>query len=174
MADINFIMQECSMPFEMPLGDFVSQALETNEDVFGALLKKRTKAGILTYLNSNLVTLSDLKELLEDILERLNKPHELIKDVNRKSGAISLIENGIDLIPPRIDELFDAIEDIIASSQKELDELEEARANMLEDIEQKRNQILQRMEALRSRVAKLGAKQENIQPKKDERIREME
>ena len=35
MADINFIMQECSMPFEMRLGDFVSQALETNEDVFG-------------------------------------------------------------------------------------------------------------------------------------------
>ena len=73
-----------------------------------------------------------------------------------------------------IDELFDAIEYIIASSQKELDELEEARANMLEEIDQKRNQILQRMEALRSRVAKLGAKQENIQPKKDERIREME
>ena len=48
MADINFIMQECSMPFEMPLGDFVSQALETNEDVFGALLKKRTKAGIIS------------------------------------------------------------------------------------------------------------------------------
>ena len=68
MASINFIMQECSMPFEMSLGDFVNQALETNEDVFGALLKKRTKAGILTYLNSNLVTLSDLKELLEDIL----------------------------------------------------------------------------------------------------------
>lgn len=73
-----------------------------------------------------------------------------------------------------IDELFDAIECIIVISQKELDELEEARANMLEDIEQKRNQILQRMEALRSRVAKLGAKQENILPKKDERIREME
>ena len=52
--------------------------------------------------------------------------------------------------------------------------MEEARANMLEDIEQKRKQILQRMEALRSRVAKLGAKQENILPKKDERIREME
>ena len=94
MANINFIMQECSMPFEMPLGDFVSQALETNEDAFGALLKKRTKADILTYLESNSVTLSDLKELLEDILERLNKPHELIKDVNLKIGAISLIENG--------------------------------------------------------------------------------
>lgn len=45
---------------------------------------------------------------------------------------------------------------------------------MLEEIDQKRNQILQRMEALRSRVAKLGANQENILPKKDERIREME
>lgn len=76
--------------------------------------------------------------------------------------------------PQRIDELFDALDDIIANSQKELEELEEAQANMLEEIEQKRNQILQRMEALRSRVAKLGAKQENILPKKDERIREME
>ena len=76
--------------------------------------------------------------------------------------------------PQRIDELFDELDDIIASSQKELDELEEARANMLEEIDQKRKQILQRMEALRSRVAKLGAKQENILPKKDERIREME
>ena len=56
MANINFIMQECSMPFEMPLGDFVSHALETNEDAFGALLKKRTKADILTYLNSPSVT----------------------------------------------------------------------------------------------------------------------
>ena len=102
MANINFIMQECSMPFEMPLGDFVSQALETNEDVFGALLKKRTKDDILTYLKSPSVTLSDLKELLEDILERLNKPHELSKVVNRKIGAISLIENGIDLIPPQV------------------------------------------------------------------------
>ena len=73
-----------------------------------------------------------------------------------------------------IDGLFNALDDIIASSQKELDELEEARANMLEEIDQKRNQILQRMEALRSRVAKLGANQENILPKKDERIREME
>lgn len=43
MASINFIMQECSMPFEMPLGDFVNQALETNEDVFGALLKNGQK-----------------------------------------------------------------------------------------------------------------------------------
>lgn len=72
-----------------------------------------------------------------------------------------------------IDELFDAI-DIIAESQKELDELEEARANMLEEIEQKRKQILKRMEALRSRVAELGADCENILPKRDERIREME
>lgn len=74
----------------------------------------------------------------------------------------------------RIDELFDAIDDIITDSQKELDELEEERENMLEKIEQKRKQILRRMEALRSRLAKLGADCENILPQRDERIREME
>ena len=63
MANLSFIMQVCSMPFEMPLGDFVNQALETNEDVFGALLKKRTKAGILTYLNS--------MRLLKMLIEKL-------------------------------------------------------------------------------------------------------
>ena len=93
--------------------------------------------------------------------EEAQKKAQYIKEVAQKKAQ-------------HIDELFDAIECIIVISQKELDELEEARANMLEDIEQKRNQILQRMEALRSRVAKLGAKQENILPKKDERIREME
>ena len=73
MADINFIMQECSMPFEMPLGDFVSQALETNEDVFGALLHKRTKKDILTYLKSSSVTFEDLSFLLVRIVASLNK-----------------------------------------------------------------------------------------------------
>ena len=107
-------------------------------------------------------------------------------DIYEKDDMCFLIRHGLVFIseeerrqkaegsPQRIDELFDELDDISASSQKELDELEEARANMLEDIEQKRNQILQRMEALHSRVAKLGANQENILPKKDERIREME
>ena len=174
IAEVKKVMDECSTPFQMPLVDFVSRALEINEDVFGALLHKRTKKDILTYLKSSSVTFEDLSFLLVRIVASLNKYCGIINIIKSKEDAIFLIENGIDLIPPRIDELFDAIEDIIASSQKELDELEEARANMLEDIEQKRNQILQRMEALRSRVAKLGAKQENIQPKKDERIREME
>ena len=136
MANINFIMQECSMPFEMPLGDFVSQALETNEDAFGALMKKRTKADILTYLESNSVTLSDLKELLEDILERLNKPHELIKDVNQKSGAISLIENGIDLIPPQVkiakeegQETEEAQENLVPLTKMDLQRLYETLQN---------------------------------------------
>ena len=102
MANLSFIMQVCSMPFEMPLGDFVSQALETNEDAFGALLKKRTKDDILTYLKSPSVTLSDLKELLEDILESLNKPHGFIKDIQLKGSIIFLIENGINLIPPQV------------------------------------------------------------------------
>lgn len=105
--------------------------------------------------------IGNFEEIMRNIATQCNLSEEERKKREQRS-------------PQRIDELFDAIDDIIASSQKELDELEEARANMLEEIDQKRNQILQRMEALRSRVAKLGANQENIQPKKDERIREME
>ena len=124
--------------------------------------------------------------MVKDLLERVDKPSESIDDISNYEDMYYLLRHGLVFIseeerrqkaegsPQRIDELFDELDDIIASSQRELDELEEARANMLEEIDQKRNQILQRMEALRSRVAKLGAKQENIQPKKDERIREME
>lgn len=131
--------------------------------------------------------LKSLKELVKGLLNRFGKPSWSIDDIADFSDMKFLLEHGLVFISEEerrqkeaqknsqlIDGLFNALDDIIASSQKELDELEEARANMLEDIEQKRNQILQRMEALRSRVAKLGANQENIQPKKDERIREME
>ena len=98
----------------------------------------------------------------------------MMKRILKKKDIANELAKRCDFYKYSMEKVVDALEDIIASSQKELDELEEARANMLEEIEQKRNQILQRMEALRSRVAKLGANQENILPKKDERIREME
>ena len=189
MADIAMvkrIMQDCFMPLELTMEDFCEQVSYMDRDDFWRISDDtQTKDDIIDAFKDD-IDLDDLKDLVKALLERFDKPSESIDDIDEDEDMCFLIRHGLVFIseeerrqkaegsPQRIDELFDAIEDIIASSQKELDELEEARANMLEDIEQKRNQILQRMEALRSRVAKLGANQENILPKKDERIREME
>ena len=194
MADIAMvkrIMQDCFMPLELTMGEFKAQARDMdstfrNNIEFDLL---ETKEEIINWSRSNFghgISLDTIKELVQALLERYDKPSESIDDISNYEDMYYLLRHGLVFIseeerrqkaegsPQRIDELFDELDDIIASSQKELDELEEARANMLEEIEQKRNQILQRMEALRSRVAKLGANQENILPKKDERIREME
>ena len=180
IAEVKEIMEACSMPLELTLEEFKEQA-----SYMGRQFNAQTKGDIIGVIKETFL-FTDVKDLVKDLLERFDKPSESIDDIYEKDDMCFLIMHGFIFIseeerrqkaegsPQRIDELFDELDDIIASSQKELDELEEARANMLEDIEQKRNQILQRMEALRSRVAKLGAKQENIQPKKDERIREME
>ena len=189
MADIAMvkrIMQDCFMPLELTMEDFCEQVSYMDRDYFWRISDDtQTKDDIIDAFKDD-IDLDDLKDLVKALLERFDKPSESIDDIDEGEDMCFLIRHGLVFIseeerrqkaegsPQRIDELFDAIEDIIASSQNELDELEEARANMLEEIDQKRNQILQRMEALRSRVAKLGAKQENIQPKKDERIREME
>ena len=189
MADIAMvkrIMQDCFMPLELTMEDFCEQVSYMDRDDFWRISDDtQTKDDIIDAFKDD-IDLDDLKDLVKALLERFDKPSESIDDIDEDEDMCFLIRHGLVFIseeerrqkaegsPQRIDELFDAIEDIIASSQKELDELEEARANMLEEIDQKRNQILQRMEALRSRVAKLGANQENILPKKDERIREME
>ena len=187
IAKMKEIMQACSMPLELTVGEFIEQASHMNRQCFLKFIKfnAQTKGDIICAINGTL-NLSDVRDLVKALLERFDMPSESIDDIYEKDDMCFLIMHGFIFIseeerrqkaegsPQRIDELFDELDDIIASSQKELDELEEARANMLEEIDQKRNQILQRMEALRSRVAKLGAKQENILPKKDERIREME
>ena len=185
IAKVKEIMEACSMPLELTVEEFKEQASYMDRQWFYKLIDAQTKGDIICAIKGTL-NLKDVKDLVKALLERFDKPSESIDDIYEKDDMCFLIMHGFIFIseeerrqkaegsPQRIDELFDAIEDIIASSQKELDELEEARANMLEEIDQKRNQILQRMEALRSRVAKLGANQENIQPKKDERIREME
>ena len=185
IAEMKEIMQKCSMPLELTVEEFKEQASYMDRRWFYKLIDAQTKGDIIDAFK-DYIDLDDLKDLVKALLERFDKPSESIDDIYEKDDMCFLIMHGFIFIseeerrqkaegsPQRIDELFDAIEDIIASSQKELDELEEARANMLEEIDQKRNQILQRMEALRSRVAKLGANQENILPKKDERIREME
>ena len=191
MADIAMvkrIMQDCFMPLELTMEDFCEQASymdRMDRQWFFNLINEQTKGDIICVMKETLI-LQDVKDLVKDLLERFDKPSESIDDISNYEDMYYLLRHGLVFIseeerrqkaegsPQRIDELFDELDDIIASSQKELDELEEARANMLEEIDQKRKQILQRMEALRSRVAKLGAKQENILPKKDERIREME
>lgn len=189
MADIAMvkrIMQDCFMPLELTMEDFCEQVSYMDRDDFWTISDDtQTKDDIIDAFK-DYIDLDDLKDLVKALLERFDKPSESIDDIDEDEDMCFLIMHGFIFIseeerrqkaegsPQRIDELFDELDDIIASSQRKLDELEEARANMLEDIEQKRNQILQRMEALRSRVAKLGANQENILPKKDERIREME
>ena len=189
MADIAMvkrIMQDCFMPLELTMEDFCEQVSYMDRDYFWRISDDtQTKDDIIDAFKDD-IDLDDLKDLVKALLERFDKPSESIDDIDEGEDMCFLIRHGLVFIseeerrqkaegsPQRIDELFDELDDIIASSQRELDELEEARANMLEDIEQKRKQILQRMEALRSRVAKLGANQENILPKKDERIREME
>ena len=191
IAELKEIMGKCSMPLELTMGEFKAQARDMDSTFRNSiefdLLK--TKEEIINWSRSHFgwgISLDTIKELVQALLERYDKPSTWISNIRKEEDMFYLIRHGLVFIseeerrqkaegsPQRIDELFDAIEYIIASSQKELDELEEARANMLEEIDQKRNQILQRMEALRSRVAKLGANQENILPKKDERIREME
>lgn len=189
MADIAMvkrIMQDCFMPLELTMEDFCEQVSYMDRDDFWTISDDtQTKDDIIDAFK-DYIDLDDLKDLVKALLERFDKPSESIDDIDEDEDMCFLIRHGFIFIseeerrqkaegsPQRIDELFDELDDIIASSQRELDELEEARANMLEEIDQKRNQILQRMEALRSRVAKLGANQENILPKKDERIREME
>ena len=83
IAEVKNVMDECSMPFQMPLVDFVSRALEINEDVFGALLHKRTKKDILTYLKSSSVTFEDLRFLLVRIVASLNKYCGIINIIKR-------------------------------------------------------------------------------------------
>ena len=124
-------------------------------------------------------------------------------DIYEKDDMCFLIRHGLVFISEEerrqreqgtqyIDELLDALNDVITNSQQEIEELEEARDKLaeeinqklnqmeekrdklVEEINQKRNQMLQGIEALRSRLAELGADCENILPKKDERIREME
>ena len=185
IAKVKEIMEKCSMPLELTVEEFKEQASYMDRRWFYKLIDAQTKGDIICVMKETSI-LQDVKDLVKDLLERFDKPSESIDDISNYEDMYYLLRHGLVFIseeerrqkaegsPQRIDELFDELDDIIASSQKELDELEEARANMLEEIDQKRNQILQRMEALRSRVAKLGANQENILPKKDERIREMD
>ena len=190
VEEIKEIMQKCSMPLELTVAEFKEQASDMNMPInyLSGYLNKNLQIkndAIIKWFEYN-VRLSDSIRLVKALLERFDKPSESIDDIYEKDDMCFLIMHGFIFIseeerrqkaegsPQYIDELLGALNDIVTNSQQELKELEEERDKLVEEINQKRNQMLQGIEALRSRLAELGADCENILPKKDERIREME
>ena len=198
IAKVKEIMEACSMPLELTVEEFKEQA-----SYMGMQFNAQTKGDIIGVIKETFL-FTEVKDLVKDLLERFDKPSESIDDIYEKDDMCFLIRHGLVFIseeerrqreqgtPQYIDELLGALNDVITNSQQEIEELEEARDKLaeeinqklnqmeekrdklVEEINQKRNQMLQGIEALRSRLAELGADCENILPKKDERIREME
>ena len=183
------IMEACSMPLELTMAEFKEQASDMNMPInyLSGYLNKNLQIkndAIIKWFEYN-VRLSDSIRLVKALLERFDKPSESIDDIYEKDDMCFLIRHGLVFISEEerrqreqgtqyIDELLDALNDVITNSQQEIEELEEARDKLAEEINQKRKQMLQGIEALRSRLAELGADCDNILPQRDERIREME
>ena len=191
IAELKEIMGKCSMPLELTMGEFKAQARDMNStfrnNIEFDLLE--TKEEIINWSRSNFgwgISLDTIKELVQALLERYDKPSTWISNIRKEEDMFYLIRHGLVFIseeerrqkaegsPQYIDELLGALNDIVTNSQQELKELEEERDKLVEEINQKRNQMLQGIEALRSRLAELGADCDNILPQRDERIREME
>ena len=191
VAKVKEIMGKCSMPLELTMGEFKAQARDMDSTFRNSiefdLLK--TKEEIINWSRSKFgsgISLDTIKELVQALLERYDKPSAWSSNIREEEDMFYLIRHGLVFIseeerrqkaegsPQYIDELLGALNDVITNSQQELKELEEERDKLVEEINQNRNQMLQGLEALRSRLAELGADCENILPKKDERIREME
>ena len=185
IAKVKEIMEACSMPLELTIEEFNEQALDMDRTRHLGLTRVQTKDNIICFIKYTLV-LQNVKDLVKALLERFDKPSESIDDIYEKDDMCFLIRHGLVFIseeerrqkaegsPQYIDELFGALNDIVTNSQQEINELEEKRDKLVEEINQKRKQMLQEIEALRSRLAELGADCDNILPKRDERIREME
>ncbi|MCF2600036.1 hypothetical protein I6E26_00495 [Anaerovibrio lipolyticus] len=185
IAKVKEIMEACSMPLELTVEEFKEQASYMGRQWFFNLINAQTKGDIICVMKETLI-LTDLQDLVKDLLERFDKPSESIDDISNYEDMYYLLRHGLVFIseeerrqkaegsPQYIDELLGALNDIVTNSQQELKELEEERDKLVEEINQKRNQMLQGIEALRSRLAELGAECENILPQRDERIREME
>ena len=187
IAKVKRIMQACSMPLELTVGEFMEQASNMNRQCFLKFIKfnAQTKGDIICVIKDTL-SLKSVKDLVKDLLERFDKPSESIDDISNYEDIYYLLRHGLVFIseeerrqreqgsPQYIDELLGALNDVITNSQQDLKELEEERDKLVEEINQKRKQMLQGIEALRSRLAELGAECDNILPQRDERIREME
>ena len=188
IAKVKEIMEACSMPLELTMAEFKEQAQDMHRDYFEKFSEENTKEKIIKGLKDyhSWISLYDVQHLVKALLERYDKPSESIDDISNYEDMYYLLRHGLVFIseeerrqreqgtPQYIDELLGALNDVITNSQQEIKELEEERDKLVEEINQKRNQMLQGIEALRSRLAELGADCENILPKKDERIREME
>ena len=207
VTKVTKIMLECSMPLELTMAELKEQASDMNMPInyLSGYLNKNLQIkndAIIKWFEYN-VRLSDSIRLVKALLERFDKPSESIDDIYEKDDMCFLIRHGLVFISEEerrqreqgtqyIDELLDALNDVITNSQQEIEELEEARDKLaeeinqklnqmeekrdklVEEINQKRSQMLQGIEALRSRLAELGADCDNILPQRDERIREME
>ena len=189
IAKVKEIMEACSMPLELTMAEFKEQASDMNMPInyLSGYLNKNLQIkndAIIKWFEYN-VRLSDSIRLVKALLERFDKPSESIDDIASSEDMYYLIRHGLVFISEEerrqreqgtqyIDELLDALNDVITNSQQEIEELEEARDKLAEEINQKRKQMLQGIEALRSRLAELGAECDNILPQRDERIREME
>lgn len=191
IAKVKEIMEKCSMPLELTMGEFKAEAQGmdrtfSNNIEFDLL---KTKEEIINWSRSKFgsgISLDTIKELVQALLERYDKPYTWISNIREEEDMFYLIRHGLVFIseeerrkkaegsPQYIDELLGALNDVITNSQQEIKELEEERDKLVEEINQKRNQMLQGIEALRSRLAELGAECDNILPQRDERIREME
>lgn len=191
IAKVKEIMGKCSMPLELTMEEFKAQARDMdstfrNNIEFDLL---ETKEEIINWSRGKFgytISLDTIKELVQALLERYDKPSESIDNIITYEDMYYLLRHGLVFIseeerrqreqgtPQYIDELLGALNDVITNSQQEIKELEEERDKLVEEINQKRNQMLQGIEALRSRLAELGADCENILPQRDERIREME
>ena len=187
IAKVKEIMGKCSMPLELTMAEFKEQAQDMHRDYFEKFSEENTKEKIIKGLKDyhSWISLYDVQHLVKALLERYDKPSESIDDISNYEDMYYLLRHGLVFISEEerrqreqgtqyIDELLDALNDVITNSQQELKELEEERDKLVEEINQKRNQMLQGIEALRSRLAELGADCENILPQRDERIREME
>ena len=188
IAKVKEIMEACSMPLELTMAEFKEQAQDMHRDYFEKFSEENTKEKIIKGLKDyhSWISLYDVQHLVKALLERYDKPSESIDDISNYEDMYYLLRHGLVFIseeerrqreqgtPQYIDELLGALNDVITNSQQEIKELEEERDKLVEEINQKRKQMLQGIEALRSRLAELGADCENILPKKDERIREME
>ena len=188
IAKVKEIMEACSMPLELTMAEFKEQAQDMHRDYFEKFSEENTKEKIIKGLKDyhSWISLYDVQHLVKALLERYDKPSESIDDISDYEDMYYLLRHGLVFIseeerrqreqgtPQYIDELLYARKDVNTKSQQDLKELEEERDKLVEEINQKRNQMLQGIEALRSRLAELGADCENILPKKDERIREME
>ena len=161
IAKVKEIMEACSMPLELTVGEFIEQASHMNRQCFLKFINfnAQTKGDIICVIKDTL-SLKSVKDLVKDLLERFDKPSESIDDISNYEDMYYLLRHGLVFIseeerrqreqgtPQYIDELLGALNDVITNSQQEIEELEEARDKLAEEINQKLNQMEEKRDKL--------------------------